>query len=111
MKRARNQPVETTMALFGGIFAKAYTVPDAGTLLPQHAHETPHVTALTAGSVRVWQNGEAMGDFTAPAFIKVAAHALHRFLTLSPNVGLMCIHASETEDVPIAADGSLVLED
>lgn len=111
MKRAENQPVATSMALYGGIFAKAYTVPDEGTLLPQHAHETPHITALTAGSVQVWCGDANLGVFHAPAFIKVAAGVFHRFLTLTSNTSLMCIHASETEDVPIAADGSLALED
>lgn len=110
MKRAENQPVETHMVLFGGIFAKAYTVPDAGTMLPQHSHVSPHVTALTAGSVRVWAEDAEIGTFTAPAFIKIEARVKHRFLTLTDNVALMCIHALDAEDVPIHAEHQIVEE-
>jgi hypothetical protein len=111
MKRAPNQPVETVMVLFGGVFAKAYTVPDAGTLLPQHAHVSPHVTALTQGAVQVWAGDEDLGIHTAPAFIKVGAQIKHRFLTLVPDTRLMCIHALDVEDVPIHEEHHLVTEE
>jgi hypothetical protein len=111
MKRADKQPVETQMVLFGGIFAKAYTVPDADTVLPQHAHRSAHVTALTAGSVEVWADDRPIGVFHAPAFIKIDALVKHRFLTLTDDVGLMCIHALDVEDVPIHEEHHLVTEE
>lgn len=92
MKRAENQP-ECTISLYAGIYAKAYTIKDEGTLLPQHSHHHSHLTALTAGAVRVWCSDGLVGEFTAPAFIKIEAEMRHSFLTLTPNVSLMCLHA------------------
>lgn len=111
MKRAPNQPVETVMCLYGGVFAKAYTVPDSDTLLPQHAHTSPHVTAVTQGAVQVWAGEQDLGVFIAPAFIKVEALVKHRFVTLQADTRLMCIHALDVEDVPIHEEHHLELED
>ena len=115
MKRAINQPVTTAITIFAGIYAKAYTVPDAGTLLPQHSHRWGHVTAVTSGSVRVWCGEELLGDFHAPAMISIAAHTFHRFLSLAPETCLMCIHNADLADPDgepvIAAENNLVLED
>ena len=111
MKRAENQPVETVMCLWGGIFAKAYTVPDADTLLPQHAHVGPHVSAITHGAVHAWAGDEYLGEFRAPAFIKIAAGVKHSFRTLEPETCLICIHALDVEDVPIHEEHHLVTEE
>jgi hypothetical protein len=115
MKRALNQPVTTALTIFAGIYAKAYTVPDAGTLLPQHSHVTGHVTAITAGSVRAWRDDELLGDFHAPAMVSIPAHTLHRFLTLTPAVSLICIHNADHADPDgepaIAEEHHLVTED
>jgi hypothetical protein len=98
VKRAVNQPVTTSLTIFAGIYAKAYSVPDVGTLLPQHSHQTGHVTAITAGSVRAWRGETLLGDFHAPAMLSIPAHALHHFLTLTPAVGLICIHNADHVD-------------
>ena len=72
-KRAPNQPVTVALTIFAGVYVKAYTVPDAGTLLPQHSHSTGHVTAVTAGAVRVWRDGALVGDFQAPELVLIPA--------------------------------------
>ena len=115
MKRAEHQPVTTALTIFAGIYAKAYTVPDAGTLLPQHSHQTGHVTAVTAGAVRAWRDGELLGDFEAPAMLSIPAHTLHQFLSLTDGVGLICIHNADHLDAEgepaVAAEHNLELED
>ena len=114
MKRAPNQPITTVLTIFAGIYAKAYTVPDAGTLLPQHSHKTGHVTAVTAGSVRAWRDGELLGDFHAPAMLSIPAHTMHQFLSLSSAVGLMCIHNAdhlEADEPAVAAEHRLSFEE
>jgi hypothetical protein len=112
MQRADNQPVTVALTVFAGIYAKVYTVPDAWTLLPQHSHQTGHVTAVTSGSIRAWSGEELLGDFHAPAMLEIPAHTLHRFLTLTPAVGLMCIHNADHADPEgepvIAAEHQLV---
>jgi hypothetical protein len=112
VKRSAHQPTTEALTIYAGVYVKAYTVRDAGTLLPQHSHEHAHLTAITAGSVRAWRGAELLGDYHAPALVKVAARELHQFLTLTPSVGLMCIHAvGEADDVAIAAEHVLDLED
>lgn len=108
MKRAEHQPVTVALTLFAGIYAKAYTVPDAGTLLPQHSHQFGHVTAVTSGTVRAWQGDELLGDFHAPALLSIPAHTFHQFLTLTPAVGLICIHNADhvEDDEPVIAQAA-----
>jgi len=115
MKRAARQPATLAISIYAGVYVKAYTVPDAGTLLPQHSHEFAHLTALTAGSVRVWRGAKLLGDHHAPSLIQIPARTLHQFLTLTPNVGLMCIHNADRADAdgePVIAErADLLLED
>ena len=115
MKRAPNQPVTEALTIFAGIYCKAYTVPDAETLMPQHAHEFGHVTAVTSGAVRVWRDGALLGEFHAPALISIPARVMHAFLTLAPGTGLLCIHNADHADPDgepaIHAEHYLELED
>lgn len=110
MKRAVNQPT-SDLVLFGGIFLKTYRAPDRGMLIPQHAHAFDHLTLLIAGTMRVWTDGRMLGDFVAPATIKIVAEEKHSFLTMTPGVVFACVHAiGEAEDVTIAAEHHLPLE-
>ena len=92
MKRAERQPAGH-VHIYGGTFVKEMLTPDAGTLIPQHAHRHPHLSYLAAGSVRVWADDVLLGDYMAPAAIKIAAEVKHRFLTLEPWTLVLCIHA------------------
>jgi len=98
MKRAENQPVVEATTIYGGVFTKAYTVPDVGTMIPQHAHHYDHATFLYAGSIRAWCDDVLLGDFHAPAILKIPAHSQHRFQSLCDGVGLACIHSVDAAD-------------
>lgn len=93
------QPISTDLALYGGIFAKRHTIPKAGTYIPQHAHGYPHLSILTVGAMRAWQDGDLVGDFFAPAEIRIPAHAKHTFLALADGTTFYCIHNAEQFDV------------
>lgn len=95
MQRAEHQPQETEVALYAGLFVKLWSVRDAGTLLPQHAHEYPHLTLVMRGAVRAWRGEEMIGDFRAPAVIRIPADTLHNFLTLTNDVALACVHNAD----------------
>jgi uncharacterized RmlC-like cupin family protein len=113
MKRAEHQPVSSLM-IFAGIFCKVWHVRDAGTLLPQHSHEHPHITLVVRGSVRVWRGERMDGDYHAAAMIKIPARQEHRFLTLCDDVSLACIHNVdhlEADEPAIHATHDLELED
>lgn len=111
MRRLPNQPT-SDLTLYAGIFLKIWSIADAATMIPQHAHRHPHISLIVSGAVRVWCGAEMLGDYSAPAAIKIAAEQKHSFLTLTDNVVLACIHAvGEAEDVEITAEHALELED
>jgi hypothetical protein len=70
---------------------------------------------VVQGAVRVWRDEDLIGDFKAPAMIKIGAHALHRFLTLSDNTTIACLHNvdhADPEGEPvIAEEHQLEMED
>jgi quercetin dioxygenase-like cupin family protein len=112
MKRAPNQPI-SELRIYGGIFLKTWTVADAGTLLPQHAHAYDHLSMIVSGAVRVWRGGEMIGEYAAPATVRIPAEVMHTFLTLQDDVVIACIHAVDASeaDVAIAAEHHFELED
>ena len=69
MKRAVNQPETLSVTIYAGIYYRVWSVADAGTILPQHAHRFPHLTALLRGAVQVWRGDDMVGEFAAPATI------------------------------------------
>lgn len=115
MKRAANQPTTETITIYGGIYYRVWSVPDAGTILPQHSHAYDHLTAVLRGTVRVWCDDELVGEFSAPATVPVPARRMHEFHTLTPDCLLACIHNADHADPdgepPVAAENNLVLED
>jgi quercetin dioxygenase-like cupin family protein len=112
MKRAEHQPQGVSLVIYAGIFAKTWHVADVGTLLPQHAHEHPHLTLVMRGAVRVWRGDELDGDYFAPATLKIPAREPHSFLTLTDNVVLACVHAvGEADEPAIFAEHQLELEE
>lgn len=114
MKRAEHQPEETEIALYAGVFVKTWSVRDAGTLLPQHSHEFPHLTLVMRGAVRVYRADELLGDYRAPATVRIPAGVLHTFLTLTPDCALACIHNAdhiEGDEPAVAQRAHLEVED
>lgn len=111
MKRAERQPT-TAITLYAGIYIKTWTVPDRGTLLPQHAHEFDHISFVVSGVVRVWAGDEQLGDFAGPRAVKIVAGVFHRFLTLSDGVTIACIHNADHAEgePPVAAEHLLEME-
>jgi quercetin dioxygenase-like cupin family protein len=113
MKRAEHQPT-SSLCLYAGIFAKTWTVPDSGTLLPQHSHEHQHISYIVSGAVRVWCGEQELGDYAAPAAIKIEARELHQFLTLTDAVTILCIHNAdhiEGDEPAVVEYARLDLED
>ena len=114
MKRAERQPETVSVSIYAGIYYKVYRVPDAGTLLPQHGHHFDHLTAILQGSVRAWHGEEMIGDFCAPAVVRIPAGTLHSFLTLTDDMALACIHNAdhlENDEPAVADEHVLELED
>lgn len=64
----------------------------AGDTEQPHIHQFDHVTALSAGSVRVTVGG-VTSEFKAPALIFVKAMEEHTITALEDNTVALCIHA------------------
>ena len=112
MQRAEHQPETISLTIYGGIYFKLWRVPDADTIIPQHSHEWDHLTAVLQGMVRVWRDGELLGDFMAPATVRIPAGCKHSFRTLTPGTVFACIHNAEHGDEPpIREEHTLELED
>lgn len=75
-----------------GMWIRSYTLEKANTIAAQHIHEHDHITLLASGTVRMWQNGEEVGEYVAPAIITVPAGKKHSFLAVTDNVVLCCLH-------------------
>jgi quercetin dioxygenase-like cupin family protein len=114
MKRAEHQPEQVDIAIYAGVFVKTWSVRDAGTWLPQHAHEHPHLTLVMRGTVRAWRGEEMLGDYRAPGVVQIPANTPHNFLTLTPDVALACIHNAdhiEGAEPAVSQQAGLELED
>ena len=101
--RAANQPI-VREEISGGVWRATITVPDAGSILPQHSHAFEHVTEVVAGAVSVFRDGDDAGEFhAAPARLTIPAHVMHTFETHEPNTVLRCIHTITRDGQPIVA--------
>lgn len=89
------QPDSVEIKMVEGLFVKSMLVHKAGTWIPQHGHETTHLSMLAVGRVRAWAAGKCLGEFTAPAGIEISARVLHTFETLTDGVLIYCIHRTE----------------
>lgn len=107
----RLEPVdlpEVEFAMADGIFIKQMAMDRAGIIVPQHAHSYDHVSMLAAGSVRLWRDGELVGDFIAPMPIHISAGTKHKFMSLEPGTVVYCIHRIDrTGQVEIAEEHQL----
>jgi quercetin dioxygenase-like cupin family protein len=93
------QPRVTDTTTADKIFISQIEIDREGTYVPQHSHVYDHTTVLAAGSMRVWCDGELLGDFTSVSMINIKRGTKHRFLTLTPFVTILCIHNAMHPDV------------
>lgn len=74
-----------------GLYIRQIVLPQAGLLVPSHAHAWSHSTAVATGEVMAWKDGAFLGRFVAPAVMFIEAGAKHSFLTIRPTI-LYCLH-------------------
>jgi quercetin dioxygenase-like cupin family protein len=74
------------------IWVRAYTLEKARSVISQHVHVHDHITLVSNGSVRVWQDDAEPTEFHAPAIITIPAGSRHKFQALTDNVVLCCLH-------------------
>ena len=74
------------------IWVRAYSIDKAQNGVLQHVHEHDHMTLVSRGTVQAWQDGKVLGEFKAPAIIKILAGKQHAFTALTDDVVLCCLH-------------------
>jgi len=74
------------------IWVRAYSVKKAHTIIGQHVHVHDHITLVSSGSVRVCQDHQEPAEFHAPAMITIPAGSKHKFMALTDDVVLCCLH-------------------
>ena len=99
LSSAVEQPISSEIKMADGLFIKSMAVEKAGTVIPQHSHRYDHVSALTLGAVRVWENGLLSGEYEPPALLTIKAGVKHTFLTLRDATLILCIHNISRADV------------
>jgi mannose-6-phosphate isomerase-like protein (cupin superfamily) len=98
MKAATHQPDTISVTIYGGIYYKVWYVRDANTIVPTHAHEYDHITALLSGVVAVSRDGGEPVEYKAPATIEIPAGCKHTFTTLHAHTVFACIHNADRLD-------------
>ena len=86
------EPQYIEFAEVDDIWVRAYSVAKAKSVVTQHVHTHDHVTLVSRGTVRAWQDGEDMGEFIAPAMITIPAGKKHSFMAITDDVVLCCLH-------------------
>ena len=86
------EPQYVEFAEVDDIWVRAYSVAKAKSVVTQHVHTHDHVTLVSRGTVRAWQDGEDMGEFVAPAMITIPAGKKHSFMAITDDVVLCCLH-------------------
>ena len=74
------------------VFVKQLVLEKEGYVINQHAHTYDHTSMLATGKVRVFCDGQLLGDFVAPTGVFIKANAFHAILALEDNSVLYCIH-------------------
>jgi len=74
------------------IWVRAYSIAKAKTIIAQHVHEHDHITLVSRGTIEAWQDGELLGEFKAPALVKIPAGKSHAFTAMTDDVMLCCLH-------------------
>jgi quercetin dioxygenase-like cupin family protein len=90
--RSCEQPPLWEHTMTDGVFIKQMYLKDAGTLVPQHSHAYDHTSMLARGRIRMWKDGEEIGDFSAPQPLFIEAKSKHAFMSLEPETLIYCIH-------------------
>lgn len=81
------------LVVFAGIFCKLWHIPTAGTVAEAHTHTWDHLTLIMSGRVRMFSDGAELGEFAAPAVIRIMANKQHWMTALTDNVTVACVHA------------------
>lgn len=74
-----------------GIVIRTTTLAKAGDCVGQHKHSYSHANHVGHGSVRLWVDGQWVGDYKRNQTISVKAEAVHIFQALEDDTSISCL--------------------
>lgn len=103
------QPYGSTTHSADGVIVEQMVIPDAGTIVPQHAHTYDHLTFVAAGSLAVALDGEDLGTFGPGESVMIRAGGKHLLTSLQDQTIAYCIHnASRSGDIEVSEEHCLI---
>lgn len=85
-------PTETHYEMADGVVVVSNLFKKSGAFLPQHSHEYDHTSFVAHGRVKIWRDGEYLGEFGKGQFIVIKAHTKHVHQALEDGTDVLCIH-------------------
>jgi quercetin dioxygenase-like cupin family protein len=93
---------EVDVKIAAGLFIRSTTM-RADTYVPQHSHAHDHVTVIAHGKVRIWRDGQLLGDYSAPGGLIIRAGRTHNFMALERST-VLCVHRIGHDGLPEILD-------
>lgn len=90
-----DEPLVEWVDEVAGLYFRSVLLLNEGQVVTQHTHDYDHATYIGNGSVRLFVEGNVVGDFPAGRAVKVSANQKHHFVALEPNTRLTCVHIVE----------------
>ncbi|WP_456390329.1 hypothetical protein [Hydrogenimonas sp.] len=105
-KRYRTGDISYEEAIYGNVWFRLMKMEKAGSRKIAHKHNFDHVHFVASGAVRVFRveeiDGrlvkEEIGEYHAPAWIKVPKGAAHEVEAIEPNTTAICVQAVRDEN-------------
>lgn len=85
-----------------GLGIKGLYFAEPGIVMGQHAHAVGHTHLVGSGEVRVWVEGNELGDFKAGQTIWLEAFKRHMLMSLKAETRGFCITNVGTENQVVA---------
>lgn len=86
------------------ICIKLFVAKKAGTFMGQHAHAYDHAHLVAAGEVRIFVDGEFVGDYKMGDLFTIPKGKKHVLLSLEDNTVGACIHNTHGEADPVITE-------
>lgn len=86
--------------LIDDVYTKVFVAKKAGTFIGQHSHAWDHGHLVASGAMRVFIDGQALGDYGPGEMIEIKAGKKHVLLALEDNTVGCCIHNTHGLDEP-----------
>lgn len=86
------QEAEVSFSTSDDLEIKVLYFQEPGIFMGQHSHTWSHAHIVGSGALRVWIEGEELGDFEAGTCIDIEAGKKHILMSLKEDTRGFCVH-------------------